>query len=87
MAHTYTIQVTVTDKQKTFLDRWFPRWNAKLATPFETIEDAFKDILMNNAKNFIAEENLLRLPEVQGALRNAPDNVQDQVIDLLEPYM
>jgi hypothetical protein len=87
MAHTYTLTITVTDRQKELLGRWFPRWNAKLDTPHATIEDAFVDILKDSVKNFVSEENLIRLPEVGEALRAAPDSVQDEVVNLLSPYM
>ena len=87
MAHTYTLTVAVTDNQKKLLDRWFPRWNATLSTPYATIEDAFIGILRDNVKIFISEENLLNISGLEEALRAAPDDVQDEVLDKLGPYL
>ena len=82
-----TLTFTLTDKHKAKLDRWFERWNAKLPEPFPTLEDALKDILVDNVKNFISEDNLLKLPMFPDAMRAAPEGVQETVLDALKPYM
>lgn len=82
-----TLIFNLTTGQKTKLDRWFTRWNAKLTEPFPTLEDALKDLLVKNVKNFIREENLLKLPQLGDAMRAAPEDVQEAVLGALEPYM
>ena len=77
----------VTDKQKAKLDLWFARWNASHPTPFNSLEDALKQVLIDNIKNFISEENLLKLPMLKLAMQAAPEDVQETVLNALEPYM
>ncbi len=82
-----TLTFDITDKQKAKLDRWFARWNTALPEPFPVLEDALKDILVDTVKNFIAEDNLLKLPMLGGAMTTAPEEVQEIVLDALGPYM
>ena len=82
-----TLTFDLTAKQKGKLDRWFARWNANLPTPFPALEDALKQILVDNVKNFISEDNLLKLPMLGEAMTSAPEEVQEIVLDALGPYM
>ena len=82
-----TLTFSLTDKQKAKLDRWFERWNATLPEPFDTLEDALKSVLVDTVKNFISEDNLLKIPMLGDAMQAAPEEVQETVLDALGPYM
>ncbi len=82
-----TLTFDLTTKQKAKLDRWFARWNPVQPTPFATLEDALKQLLTDNVKSFISEDNLLKLPMLGDAMTSAPEEVQEIVLDALGPYM
>jgi len=76
-----TLDFDITTNQAAKLTRWFDRWNPQQPVPFTTLEDALKRILIDNVKNFISEDNLLKLPMIIDAFKAASDTVQDGVLD------
>lgn len=80
---TITLEFDVTQTQKDKLDRWFARWNPTNTVPFDTLEDALKDVVVQNVKSFISEDNLIKIEDVKEAFRNTDDTTQDQILDLL----
>lgn len=82
-----SLDFSVTDKQRAKLDRWFARWNPSLTTPYATLEDALRGVLADQVKTFIAEDNLLKIHFLGDAMQQAPEGVQEAVLDALKPYM
>jgi hypothetical protein len=82
-----SLTFTITAAQKAKLDRWFARWNPNNPVPFNSLEDALRQVLIDNVKNFLSEENLLKTPFLGEAMVAAPDDIQDAVLDALGPYL
>jgi hypothetical protein len=84
---TYNLSVTVTDNQATKVQRWFDRWNPQQSVPFADLSEYLIHLVKLHLADHAKDENLLRIGEVENALRAATDEEQDQILAILEQYM
>ena len=77
---TINLAVDITSAQASRLQTWFPVWNAGLAVPFATFNDALIGILKHQIASFVQTSGPENVKEAWAA---APQSTKDQVLALL----
>jgi hypothetical protein len=79
---TITLSIDVTSDQARKLQKWFPKWNAQNAVPYDTFEDALIDILKHQVRSFIdtSQDPMIVAEEFQ----KADSAVKSQILQLLD---
>jgi hypothetical protein len=78
---TINLSIDITAAQADKLQRWFPRWNASLDTPYATFEDALIGVLKHQIAAYIQSQDPV---DIQDAYASASPAQRRQITDLME---